>query len=366
MAVHMATQRAYSWKHYATGSAVAILLMAIIVVHTYFAGWLLRYVNDVLHHIHGYEGAVQSIDIDLYRGAYRLNKLVLNKKEGAIPTPFISIEVTDFSVQWRALMHGRIVSDVTLIDPVINFAVNKTVRQAGENVDWTVPIKQLMPIDINRVRFTEGKISYQDFASTPNVNIYIHHMRGEITNLRNVVNGTAPLPSFLTVEGDSIGNGSLSIRGKMNILKQVPDMELLTKIEDVHLPALNDYSNAYGGFDFKDGDFSLYSKFIIKDNEVSGYIKPVAEHIAIIDLRKESNPVKLVWESFVSAVITLFTNHTHDQFATPIPLEGSLHNIQTNIWATIGNIFYNAFINALKKGFDSTDENVPLHQSPSQ
>ena len=129
-------------------------------------------------------------------------------------------------------------------------------------------------------------------------------------------------------------------------------MDLLTKMENVHLPALNDYSAAYGGFDFKDGDFSLYSEFTVKDSEVSGYVKPVASHISIVDLRKEPNLVKLVWESIVSTVITVFTNHAHDQFATKIPLEGNLNHIHTAIWPTITNIFYNAFVTALHKGFD--------------
>ena len=211
------TQHVNPKRYYIFGSIFAFLLAVVVAVHTYFASWLLQYVNNVLHHINGYEGSVESIDIDLYRGAYRINKLVLNKKEGAIPTPFISIETTDLSIQWRALIHGRIVSDVELIAPVINFAVSKSASQTGENVDWIKPVKKLMPVDINYIRFEKGKIAYQDFSSTPHVDIYIHHMQGEVTNLRNVVNEPEPLPSILTIKGDTIGDGNLSIKGKMNI-----------------------------------------------------------------------------------------------------------------------------------------------------
>jgi hypothetical protein len=139
-------------------------------------------------------------------------------------------------------------------------------------------------------------------------------------------------------------------------------MDLLTRLENVKLVALNDYSNAYGKFDFKDGNFSLYSEFIIKDEEVSGYVKPVARHIAIIDLNKTKNPLKLAWESVVASIITLFTNHTHDQFATKIPLSGNLHHVQTDSWSAISNIFYNAFISALQKGFDTTGESELLNK----
>ncbi|HEU5048418.1 MAG TPA: DUF748 domain-containing protein [Rickettsiales bacterium] len=357
----MTLQRRHRTRNYILGGLLTLVLAVVVIVHTYLAGWLLNYVNDVLHHIKGYEGSVQSIDIDLYRGAYRLNRLVINKKEGKIPVPFVAIRTADLSIQWGALLHGRIVSDAVLTGPVINFAVNKSAVQAGDDVDWTKPIRKLMPIDINHVRFADGKITYRDFSSTPNVDIYMHHMHGEVNNLRNVVNKANPLPSTLDIQGDSIGNGSLRIKGRMNILKQVPDMDLVTELENVHLPALSNYSDAYGGFDFKDGDFDLYSEFIVKDKRVTGYVKPVARHIAIIDLRKTSNPIKIVWESVVSAVIDIFTNQKHDQFATKIPLEGNLDNIQTDSWATIGGIFHNAFVAALKKGLDYSNDEGTTH-----
>jgi hypothetical protein len=356
----------HSRAYYITGGFLAFLIILLISGRLYLNIWLPDYVNNVLNNIEGYQGSVESINIDLYRGAYRINKLVLNKKNGNIPTPFIAIHTTDLSIQWSSLIHGRIVSDITLTGPVINFAVNKDSKQTGKDVDWTKPIKDLMPIDINTVKFNEGKLTYQDFASNPKVNIYIHHMQGEVRNLRNVVNASEPLPSTLYVTGDSIGNGHLEIKGKMNILKDVPDMDLLAQLENVNLPALNNYSNAYADFDFKSGDFSLYSEFIVKNENVSGYIKPIARHIAIIDLRKTSNPIKLVWESIVATVITLFTNHTHDQFATKINLEGRLDNINTDTWSAIGGILHNAFISALKRGLDKDDKSEPVLHSPSK
>jgi len=238
---------------------------------------------------------------------------------------------------------------------VIDFAVNKSgnAEQTGMDVDWSKPIKDLMPIDINLVTFTDGKLTYQDFSTHPKVNIYIHHMQGEARNLRNVVDASAPLPSTLLVKGDSIGGGKLDIRGKLNILKPVPDMDLDVKLENVQLKALTDYSNAYAAIDIRGGDFNLYSELIVKDNRVSGYIKPIATHVALIDLRKSANPVKVAWGVLVTAVVEIFTNHTKDQFATKIPLEGNLDDVNTDSWSAIVGIIRNAFVSALHKGIDS-------------
>lgn len=337
------------------GGILLLLALALIAARLYLNIWVLHYVNGVLGNIKGYEGSVEAIDIDLYRGAYRAHILKIRKKTGHMPTPFVDIETVDFSIQWGALFHGRIVSDVELQKPILNFAVNRagTVEQTGAGADWSKTIKDLAPIDINLVTFNEGKLTYQDFSTTPQVNVYIHHMSGEARNLRNVVDETQALPSTIIVRGDSIGGGDLDLKGSMNILKPTPDMDLDIKLLHVHLPALSNYSNAYAAIDIREGNLNVYSEFIIKNNVVSGYVKPIATDIALIDLRKNPNPVKLVWETIVAAVVEIFTNQRKDQFATKIPLTGNLENIDTDIWSTLSGIVRNAFIKAFSNALDS-------------
>ncbi len=336
------------------GTLLVLFIGGLIAARLYLNVWLPRYVNHVLNNIKGYEGSVEGIDIALYRGAYVIHNLKLFKTTGKIPVPFIDVEKADLSIEWGALFHGRIVSNLDLEKPVINFAVDKSGKttQTGANVDWTKPIKDLAPVDINIVNFHNGKLTYQDFSATPKVNIYIHNMAGEVRNLRNVVEKSEPLPSTILVHGDSIGHGALNIKGRMNILKEVPDMDLDAKLENVNLTALSDYSNAYASVDIRGGKLSVYSEIKVKDNHVSGYVKPIASDISLIDLRKETNPLKLAWESVVAVVVDIFTNRSHDQFATRIPLNGNLDSIKTNTWTAIGGIIRNAFVQALSKGLD--------------
>ena len=341
-------------KRYIIGGIIVCLVGLVLAGRLYLDVWLLKYVNQSLNNIKGYKGSVESIGIDLYRGAYTINNLKLYKKTGNIPVPFIDIKQADLSIEWRALFHGRIVSDIDLNKPVINFAVGKsgTSAQMGKAVDWTKSIKDLMPIDINSVTFKGGKLTYRDFSTNPKVNIFIHRMSGEIKNLRNVEDAAAPLPSDIVLNGDSIGGGKLSIRGKLNILKDIPDANVNTKLENVHLPALSDFSNAYAAVDIREGNLSVYSKLIIKNNKVSGYVKPIATRISLIDLDKDANPIKLVWQSVVAVVVQIFTNLPKDQFATKIELEGNLDNINTDTWSAVVGIIRNAFVASLKKGLD--------------
>lgn len=342
-------------RRWILGSIAAALLTTIVVVHLYLNSWLLDYVNKVLGDIPGYPGSAESIEIDLYRGAYKINNLVINKKSGHIPTPFVSIDETDLSIEWRSLFHGRIVSEATLTRPVINYAVKENTKQTGVEVDWTKPIKDLMPIDINHVRIKDGSITFKDFSSTPQVNLYMHDIEGAVYNLRNVEDDKDSMPSTLKIQGRSIGHGNLKVTGRLNILKKVPDMDLLVALEKVNMPALNSYSQAYAAFDFKTGEFDLYSHLMVKNNRVNGYIKPIARHMEV-DVLKSENPLQVVWSAAVAAVIELFTNHTKDQFATQAELQGNLDDFGTDFWETLGGILSNAFIEAIGRGFDETND----------
>src|SRR4051812_4605957 len=97
-----------------------LLILAIVAVcaRLYLNIWLPKYVNRVLNSIEGYEGSIESLDIDLYRGAYRIHTLKLFKSNGHIPTPFLDLQTVDLSIEWDALFHGRIVSNADIEHPV--------------------------------------------------------------------------------------------------------------------------------------------------------------------------------------------------------------------------------------------------------
>lgn len=335
---------------------VVILVAALIAGRIYLPFWLTDYVNNVLNNIKGYKGSIVDVDVHLYRGAYTIHKLKISKENNGVPVPFFESELIDLSLQWGALFRGRIVSDVDFHKPVVNFAVNRSgkLAQTGEEVDWTKPLKELAPFDINLVTFDQGKVTFKNFSTNPNVDVDIHDLRAEVRNLRNVEDKDNALPSPIKVSGTSMGKGKFQLDGKLNILRPTPDMDLNIKLENANLTAFNDYSKAYALVDFEKGTLSVYSEIAVKSNKLSGYVKPVASDIQIVSLKNDGNPVELAWESVVAFFVQLFKNQPKDQLATKVPLQGSLDNIEGSTWATILGIFRNAFVQAFTRATDNT------------
>ena len=329
-----------------------LLLCGVTGARFYLPIWVKGFVGRQINQIPGYEGEVRSIDISLYRGAYTIHGLEIRKTASGIPVPFIFIETMDLSVEWGALLHRRIVSKIEADKPVLNFAVSArgAQKQNGAGVDWAEKVKKLIPIDINSFRIKDGTVTYRDYSTKPEINLPIEHIEGWVNNLRNVVEKDRPLPSSLFFTGESIGKGRLEVYGRMDILAQPMETEMAFKLEQVHLPAINDFLHSYFLVDAKSGIFDFYSELKIHNGKVSGYIKPIATHVSLIDLDVENNPLKLAWETLVTIVMEAFTNQRKDQFATKIPLSGDIGNVTTDVWRAIVGIVRNAFIEAIKKG----------------
>ncbi len=98
--------------------SILVLLIAIRIALPYI---LLRLVNKELQNIPGYTGHVDDIDVALIRGAYKMKMIKLEKTGGKIPVPFFSAPLIDLSIQWESLFHGRIVGEIEVDQPVLNF-----------------------------------------------------------------------------------------------------------------------------------------------------------------------------------------------------------------------------------------------------
>lgn len=328
---------------------VVVLAIALIGARAYLPVWVTGYVNQTLDNIPGYAGSIGDVDIALFRGAYVIRDLKLMKKVEDIPVPFLAIKSTDLSLQWGPLFRGEVVGDVTLNSPTINFAKGKrgATSQTGTETDWTQPIKRLMPLDINWVEINNGRIGYRDFSSVPNVDLFITKMYLKATNLRNVEDETNPFPSVITVRGDSIGGGRMTVDGRVNILRKLPDLDLKAKLETVSLPALNDYARTFAGIDFTKGTLNIYSDLLVKDGRVTGFVKPLATGIELVDVEnQDKNPLNVMWESVVSALLEVFENQPKDQFGTQVRLEGNIDSPETDFWSTLSGILHNAFVKA--------------------
>lgn len=339
---------------------IGIIVVFFIALNLALEPVALHYVNKALGNLKGYHGQVKDIDIALYRGAYRIDSLSIEKTDGKFPQPFVNIGAIDISIEWRALFHGAVVGEIILENPKLNFTKSSSGEtQSGSDEDWLQTINDLIPISINRFEIDNGSIYYRDLSTDPKVEIAATKLNAVATNLSTVQNKNKKLPSHIRMSANTSGNGIINMDMDLNALKKIPDFDLNLGLQHMDLTYLKDFTDAYANFTFKEGSMDVFSEVAMDNGKYEGYVKPLLKHTKVIDLDNKSTSFwRKVWEVIVGSTLEVFQNQKKDQFATEVPFAGNTHDSNVGILPTIGNVLKNAFIQAFS---DNVDQSININ-----
>lgn len=315
------------------------------------------YVNKTLDEMPEYDGRIGDVDMKLWRGAYQIESVDIVKTGEGVPVPFFRSKNVEFSLEWKALFEGALVGEMTVLAPVINFVNGPTekTRQVGVDKPWLEVVKKLFPLDINRLEVRDGSIHYRDFHSTPKVNLEIDRITMLATNLTNSRKLSRTLVADMTLTGRAFRESDLKVETKLDPSTDRPTFDLNFHMAPVALTRLNDFSHAYGNFDFEKGTLEVAAELACSEGKLKGYVKPLLDNIAVINLKEDArNPLQLLWESAVGGVLRMFRNQPRDRFATKIPISGTLDDPRLPLLPTLGNILKNEFVKAFQGDVENT------------
>lgn len=347
-------------KRYSIIGAIVLLL---VIIRIALPSVVKDYVNKTLNDMPGYSGHVDDVDMHIYRGAYKIKDLVLEKNTKDEQVPFMEIASIDLSIEWNALFKGAIAGEIILDRPKLNFVASQeqeTEKEPTEEADhWSKTIQELMPLTINRFEIIDGQLRYLDYDTQPVVDVHLDSLQVLALNLTNTDNTSKDLPSHISISGRTTGGGILAGTMDINALKEIPDFDLDIELTQVDLTQLNDFIEAYGKFDVEKGQFSVFSEVKLIDGQLEGYIKPFFEDLKVLNWEKdkeETNFFRATWEALVGLVKEGVENQPKEQVATQVPISGNVNQPETDPWETVGNTLKNAFIEAFNKGIEGTVE----------
>lgn len=351
-----AQERAPRNKRHRIRNTILIVVGALLLVRIILPYVLLHVVNDRLAKVPGYYGHIDDLHLALIRGAYTIELFELQKVDTVSQerTPFLSAEAIDLSVEWKALFSGSVVGELVISTPEIRFT-KEAVEPAAVQED-TTSLKELlddlMPLQVNRLEMNNGSLRFKDPTSNPNVDIALEPFDLLALNLRNSYDSSSVLPASVEMRGGVYG-GTIALDVKLDPLAEDPTFDLTAEVEDVELPRLNDFMQAYGKFDVNRGTFGLYSELAAKEGGFAGYVKPLIKDLDVVGPEdRGDNVLRKLWESTVGAVGMVFRNLPEDQVATKVEMRGRMDGPRTNVLYAIVDLVRNAFIQALQPAVD--------------
>lgn len=331
------------------------IILLLIIIRLVLPRIVLYYVNKSLANLEGYYGHVDDIDLRIYRGAYQIDNIFIDKIDSISKEriPFFDARKIDLSVEWRALLDGEIVGEIIFLEPAIIFTKDKAepkeVQQ--DTTDFKQVLDDIMPLRVNKFEIINGSIHYLDESSTPVVDIKMDQFNALALNLSSV-RDTALLPATIEASAN-VYKGKLNLNVKLDPLADDPTFDLNAELSQTSLPEFNDFFQAYGKIDVNKGTFGLATEIAAKDGKFVGYVKPV---INDLDVRgpedKEDNFLRQAWESIAGTIGKVLENPKKEQVATKIPIEGSFDQTTIGVWYAITEVLKNAFIQALYPSLD--------------
>jgi len=342
-------------KHRAWYVALATLVVLLVAARLALPSIVRRYVDKTLSQLEGYTGSVDGIGISLWRGAYQIEGLRLEKTGGRVPVPFLEARTIDLSVQWGALIHGKIVAEIELYDPKLNFVVAKKPEQSQTKVgsNWTDTVRDLAPFDINRVAIHGGQVHYRDLESTPHVDVFVQRIDATLHNLTNSKDVGADLYASFEASALAMGSGRIHFQGDLNPYATKPTFKFVFRLDNLELKELNGFLEAYANVDAKAGTLSLDAEVTASRGKFQGYLKPFVKDLKVFSWSAEKKSFfGSLWEGVVQVAAEVLKNHKRDQIATKVPLSGSTDSPSANTLSTIFGLLKNAFLQALKRGVE--------------
>jgi len=355
-------------RHKKAGIITLCIIALLVIINFALEPITLHYVNKALGDLKGYKGSAKDVDIHLYRGAYRIDTLVIEKIDNGKTQPFFAVKGIDISIEWKSLFKGSVVAEFSVEKPVLNFIKKGKKVEAGGNNNFIETVKKLSPVNINYVELLDGEVHYIDMTSKPKIDIAAKQVFATALNLRNVVDKNNKLPSTIHLTANTSGNGKIVSNAKLNALKDTPDFDFNFELERMDLTYLKDFTDAYANFTFKRGQLYLSSELAMDNGKYNGYLKPVLENIKIIDLtpdteKEKKRPFfKRIWELIVGAGVSIVKNQPKDRLATKIPLKGDVNGSQKFTWTAIINVLRNGFVKAFDKDLEGS---IDFHDAKS-
>jgi hypothetical protein len=197
---------------------LAALVLVLLVLRLALPFFVLNYLNGRLANMGAYRGHVVSIDIHLWRGAYTMDGVVIKNVEGKVPVLFFNAPRIDIAVSWRALSHGVVRSKIDFFDASLNFVDGggKGTSQSGKGTDWRSQLEQLTPIRIDELNVHNSTVTFQNFVSSPRVDLKATNVNGTLTNLSNASRNKGDVVATADMRADILGQAPLTFKGNFD------------------------------------------------------------------------------------------------------------------------------------------------------
>jgi hypothetical protein len=230
------------WALWTVGILVVLVLLA--VIGSFFIDEPLRrsMERDVNRRLQGYTATIGKLDFHPIGFSLDLEDVTIVQDENPDP-PVAHLRKLTASVEWRALLFGRVVADFRFDQPKLYVNRQHLVKEAMDEVaidkkGWQEALAAVYPLKIDTFRVVDAEITYVDTAGDRSLGrpITISRLNIDAGNIRNVLSADHVYPSTVRAEAVVFDRGRLTLDGHADFLAVPhPGVNAKLALEDIDL-----------------------------------------------------------------------------------------------------------------------------------
>jgi hypothetical protein len=203
--------------------AIPLGLFVIVVIAVSFIDEPLRaYAERELNHrLPAYSVHIGGLVLHPISLSVDLNDLIVRQKDHPDP-PIADISKIHGSLQWSALLSGRIVTDQLIDHPVIHFTRPQAAKELEASPEhqqsWQELLFSMQEVQLNELRITNGEVTYRENAATKPLHLTQLNVRAE--NIRNVRSAPAQYPSQVQIKMAVFEQGRFMLDGQADFFAE--------------------------------------------------------------------------------------------------------------------------------------------------
>ena len=221
-------KKALSWFAVAVG-----LLIVVVIVLAYFIDEPLRRrteakINSALK---GYTVRIGKLDFHPIGFSLDLEDSVITQNAQPDP-PIAKIPNLTASVNWKALLSGRVVADFEINDPKFFLNLKQSEAEIKDKVPvkergWQEALESIYPLQINEFTISNGELTYVDQG--PYRPLQLRNVNFRAQNIRNVRSKEGEYPSDVHLDGRVFEKGKIVLDGHADFLAE-PHVAIKTDV----------------------------------------------------------------------------------------------------------------------------------------
>jgi hypothetical protein len=162
--------------------------------------------------------------LDFHPIGFSLDLEDVEIRQNANPEPAVAqIPNLTASVNWKALLFGRVVAYFVIDEPVlsINLTHSESERRDPTKLHergWQAALQAIYPLEINEFAITNGRLTYTDRG--PYRPLEIRNLEFLAQNIRNIRSGEGEYPSEVYLSGAVFEKGRVELNGNADFLAE--------------------------------------------------------------------------------------------------------------------------------------------------